>query len=996
MYFSILKKYINGEYKLLKLQNIKKIYQTGAETVHALRGVSLEFRKSEFVSILGPSGCGKTTLLNIIGGLDHYTDGDLMIKGKSTKKYKDGDWDAYRNHSVGFVFQNYNLIPHQTVLANVEIALTLSGVSKKERRRRAEEALIKVGLGDQLNKKPNQMSGGQMQRVAIARAIVNDPEILLADEPTGALDTETSVQVMEILKEIAKDRLVIMVTHNPELAEVYSTRIIKLIDGQVISDSAPYTSQNEEVSYSLKKNKSMSFFTALGLSVNNLLTKKGRTVMTCFAGSIGIIGIALILSVSNGVNVFIDKVQEDTLSKYPLTIESETVDMSLMLQGAGGENADAPERELDKVYSSDIMYKLVTMMTTVPTSKNNLTDFKNYIDSSEEFNKYASAIKYTYNIPLNFYIENPDGDIVKADTERVFNDMYKAMGMSIGSGSASSSLVSTYSSMMKIWEEMLSGEDGELVNPMLKEQYDLVSGDWPTEANQVVLVINERNELSDFVLYALGLKSSDELAELMKAAMDGKELESTAESWSYEEICGLKIRLILSADTYQKQLDGTYIDLSSTDKGLEYLFNDDSKYTEIEISGIIKPNDNALFSMISGAFGYTSALTEQILERTENNPLVLEQLENTDIDIFSSLPFKSTVKEPTSEEKITAAKEYFAALSSEARAEIYKLILSVPSDAYVRQAVAEMMKSIDRETAVQNLIKAYAEQMGTTDTDSIKAYFDKMSDDDVMALYSAEIAKAVSAQYAEQMQASLSQLAPEAVIGMFDAAGYTDADYEKFYSLYLPSSVSDAAYDDNIKKLGYVDKDSPYSITIYAANFNDKNMISDLVAEYNKGVSEDDQIKMTDYVKLLMSSVSTVINAISYVLIAFVGISLVVSSIMIGVITNISVLERTKEIGILRAVGASKSDIAHVFNAETFIIGLLSGLFGIGITLLFIIPINIILHALTDIAYLSASLPIAGAVILVLLSMLLTIIAGVIPSRAASKKDPVVALRSDS
>ncbi len=981
---------------MLELKGIKKSYPTGGQTVEALRGVDLEFRKSEFVSVLGPSGCGKTTLLNIIGGLDHYTDGDLIIKGKSTSHYSDREWDAYRNHSVGFVFQNYNLIPHQTVLANVELALTLSGVHKKERRRRAEEALRRVGLGDQMQKKPNQMSGGQMQRVAIARAIVNDPEILLADEPTGALDSETSIQVMEILKEIASDRLVIMVTHNPELAEKYSTRIIRLMDGKVIGDTAPYVSSEETVEYNLKKNKSMSFFTALGLSINNLLTKKGRTIMTCFAGSIGIIGIALILSVSNGVNIFIDKVQEDTLSKYPLTIEAEQVDMSVMLEAMSGtQSSENQEHDLDKVYASDMMFKMVNMMSSVPTNTNNITDFKKYIDNSEEFQKYASAIKYSYDIPMNFYIKNSDGKINKADSETVISDMYEAMGVTIGGGSASSSMVQSYSSFINVWEEMLPGENGELVNSTLMDQYDVIYGSWPKNSNEVVLVLNEQNEVSDFVLYSLGLKSSSELSELIQAAMQGEKLEHEEQSWTYEEICGLTLRMILAADCWQKQNDGTYVNIAETEAGLSYLFDDDTKYTEIKISGIIKPNENALFSMIGGSLGYTSALTEEIINKTAESDIVKAQLESVDIDVFTGLPFSSSVKEPDKAEKIKLVKDYFAGLNEAEKASVYSAILSVPSEEYLSDALDQYMMNMTRETMVETLVNAYAQKMGTTDLESIRAYFEKMTDGDLSALFTEQAAVMIKEQYAEGMKQQLSGMTESQIAALFDAAEFSDEDYEAFYSLYIPSSVSEATYEENISKLGYVDIDSPSSIVIYASTFNDKNKISDLIEEYNSGVEEENQIKMTDYIKLLMSSVSTVINAVSYVLIAFVGISLVVSSIMIGVITNISVLERTKEIGILRAVGASKSDIAHVFNAETFIIGLLSGIIGIGITLLLIIPINLILHYFTGIAYLNASLPIAGAVILILLSMLLTIIAGVIPSKSASRKDPVVALRSE-
>ncbi len=982
--------------KLLKLKGIKKSYQTGSQTVDALRGIDLEFRKSEFVSVLGPSGCGKTTLLNIIGGLDHYTDGDLIIKGKSTERYSDREWDAYRNHSVGFVFQNYNLIPHQSVLANVELALTLSGVRKKERRRRARQALERVGLGDQMMKKPNQMSGGQMQRVAIARAIVNDPEILLADEPTGALDSETSIQVMEILKEIARDRLVIMVTHNPELAEKYSTRIIRLMDGKMIGDSAPYTAADKAFEYNLKKNKSMSFLTALGLSINNLLTKKGRTIMTCFAGSIGIIGIALILAVSNGVNSFIDKVQEDTLSKYPLTIEAEQVDMALMLEAmAGSGEQSTADRDPDRVYSGDMIFKMVNMMTSVPTSKNNITDFKKYLDGSDKFHEYASAIKYSYNVPMNFYVKNGEGDILKADSETVITDMYEAIGVTVGDNSASGAMVESYASFIKVWEEMLPGENGELINPTLMEQYDVVYGRWPQSSNEVVLVLNERNEVSDFVLYALGLKSSSEFSELIRAAMAGEELEHTEQSWTYEEICDMTLHMILAADCWQKQADGSYVNVAENETGLNYLFNDDSKYTEIRISGIIRPNENALFTMIGGSLGYTTALTEHIISETADREIVKAQLSSDTVDVFTGLPFRSSVKEPDRAEKIRLVKEYFAGLDTEGKAALYTKILCVPSEEYLKVAVEEYMAGMDKGKMIEVLVGAYAQNMGTTDLDSIRAYFEKMSEEDLAKLFREQAAAMITEQYAAGIRAQLSGMTDEQIAALFDAASFTDEQYESFYSLYLPVAVSDATYEDNIKKLGYVDIDSPSGIVIYAATFNDKNMISDLIEEYNRGVDDENKIKVTDYIELLMSSVSTVINAISYVLIAFVGISLVVSSIMIGVITNISVLERTKEIGILRAVGASRSDIAHVFNAETFTIGLLSGLFGIGITLLMIIPINLLLHHFTGIPYLNAQLPVAGAIILVLLSMLLTIIAGVIPSRSASKKDPVVALRSE-
>lgn len=980
---------------MLELKGIKKVYETGGQKVEALRGVDIEFRKCEFVSILGQSGCGKTTLLNIIGGLDKYTSGDLIIRGKSTKQYTDREWDAYRNHSVGFVFQNYNLIPHQTVLANVELALTLSGVKKKERRKRAEEALIRVGLGDQMLKKPNQMSGGQMQRVAIARAIVNDPEILLADEPTGALDSETSVQVMEILKEIASDRLVIMVTHNPELAQRYSTRIITLKDGHVTGDSDPYKSKNEKSDYSLKKNRSMSFFTALGLSVNNLLTKKGRTIMTCFAGSIGIIGIALILSVSNGVNRFIDKVQEDTLSKYPLTIDGEQVDMSAMLElmsGGKKDDADLSNRDPDKVYSNDMMYRMVSSMTSVTTEKNNLTDFRKFIQGSEKFRSHTSAIRYKYDIPMNFYVKNSDGEIRIAETETVLYDMYKAMGVSVGEGTTSDSMISSYSSYMKVWEELLAGENGELINPMLKNQYDVVYGSWPQNSHEAVLVLNERNELSDLVLYALGLKSPSELADAIKGE---KPDSADAASYTYEELCGMTFRLILSADKWQKQGDGSYTDISKTEAGLSYLFDDDTKYTEIKICGIIKPNENALFSMISGSVAYTSALTDEVMKKTAESDIVKAQLADSKTDVLTGLAFKSSVSDPDTAGKIAAVKEYFSALDIHGKAELYIKIMSVPSDEYLKGAVSEYMKTQTRETITETLVAAYAEKTGSTDLDTVRAYFDRMSDEELNAMFSEQVAAVITEQYAAGIKEQLSAMTEEQLAALLDSAQFTDAQYESFWSLYLPAQTSDSTYEDNLKKLGYADPETPSGIVIYAPTFEDKNSISDLIEEYNKSVSEENEIKVTDYVKLLMSSVSTVINAVSYVLIAFVGISLVVSSIMIGVITNISVLERTKEIGILRAVGASKSDVARVFNAETFIIGLLAGLFGIGITLVLILPINLILHHFTGIAYLNASLPLTGGTVLVLLSMLLTVIAGLIPARSASKKDPVVSLRSE-
>ncbi|MBQ0101428.1 MAG: ABC transporter ATP-binding protein/permease, partial [Firmicutes bacterium] len=946
----------------------------------------------------------KTTLLNIIGGLDQYTSGDLEIRGRSTKNYSDRDWDTYRNHSIGFVFQSYNLIPHQTVLSNVELALTLSGVKKSERKRRATEALERVGLGDQMNKKPNQLSGGQMQRVAIARAIVNDPEILLADEPTGALDSETSVQVMDILREIANDRLVIMVTHNPELAERYSDRIIRLKDGLIVDDSRPIEKgENESTSLLEKaKNRSMSFFTALGLSVNNLLTKKGRTIMTCFAGSIGIIGIALILSVSNGVNNFINKIQEDTLTKYPLTIDAESVDMTAMLEGMAGTSSDddgkdddptIAERDEDRVYATSGIAKIMKAMTSITTSKNNVTDFKKHIEKSAEFKKYASAVKYSYNLSLNMYYTDADGKIAKSDSGSVLTDMYAAMGVTLGG--TSSSMLSSYSTAMSVWEEMLSGSNGELISPILTEQYDIMAGKWPESYDEAVIVVNERNELSDFVLYSLGLKSSEEFSEIIKAAMEQKEIDISEDSWSADEITSLSFRLILPCDCYRKQSDGKWLNLSSTEAGMKILYNDPASYTEIKIVGIIRPNENALFNMMTGAIGYTSKLTEYIISRTEENELVKAQLADKDTDAILGLPFRTEEDEPTADEKLAAVKEWIASLSAEEKAELYVEIMSTPTADYIKSAFEGMTASMTRDELTAQILTQYAENMGTTDTEKVKSYLDSMSEEELHTLIYDSVAEMISAAYSQEVRAKMSMIPAESLAMMLDPDKLTEGQIDAVYKDHIPSSFSDSDYASCLADLGYVDKDSPKVITIYASTFENKNKISDLVDEYNKSVKEEDKIKMTDYVKLLMSSVSTVINAISYVLIAFVGISLVVSSIMIGVITNISVLERTKEIGILRAVGASKKDIGLVFNAETFIIGLFAGVIGIAVTLILIVPINLILHHFTGLAYLSAALPVGGAVLLVLLSFILTVIAGIIPARAASNKDPVIALRSE-
>lgn len=883
---------------MLILKDITKNYVMGDTTVEALRCINAKFRSNEFVSILGPSGCGKTTLLNIIGGLDRYTSGDLSINGRSTKEFSDRDWDAYRNHSVGFVFQNYNLIPHQSVLSNVELALTLTGVSKSERRRRAKEALELVGLGDQLRKKPNQMSGGQMQRVAIARALVNDPEILLADEPTGALDTETSVQIMNILKKISSDRLVIMVTHNPDLAEQYSTRIIRLLDGQIVSDSDPcesaeYSTPAASDEKPLKK-PSMSIFTAASLSLNNLMTKKARTFLTAFAGSIGIIGIALILSLSNGVSEYINRVQEDTLSTYPLTIESETIDLSGFLssmQNSSSGGGEETERDENMVYSNDMMGELINSFVSEVQS-NDLVSFKEFLESGDSgFDEYVSFIKYSYDIDLNIYSADTSGGVVKVNPSPMVDMMFSAIG-----GSMSSQYTAMASSMygLDVWEQLLENQE------LLDTQYDVVAGRWPEKYDEVVLIVNGNNEISDLVLYTLGIKDQKTAEELFNKILAGETYESETTAYSYEELMDKEFRLVITADTFAEDADtGVFVDVSKDgDKMAELVENG----LPIKIVGVIRPNEDAVASSMDGAIGYTSDLEKYIIDATENSAAVKAQRENPETDIFTGLPFPDET-----EEKV-----------------------------YTMDDVRAYMSTLDETTQMQ-----------------LSGMFSSMTEEQILAMFT------------EQMNAA----------------------------------VSDATYEGNLGILKTADVNSPSRIDIYASTFEAKDSISGLIEDYNDRMIEEGKegnvIRYTDYVALLMSSITTIINAISYVLIAFVSISLFVSSIMIGIITYISVLERTKEIGILRSIGASKRDISRVFNAETAIIGLSSGVLGIGVTVLLCIPINIVIRALTGIQILGASLPPLAGVILIAISVLLTLFAGVIPSRIAAKKDPVVALRSE-
>ena len=982
---------------MLTLKDIRKDYIVGDTTVHALRGVSISFRESEFVSVLGQSGCGKTTLLNIIGGLDQYTDGDLVINGRSTREYKDRDWDTYRNHTIGFVFQSYNLIPHQSVLANVELALTISGVDKAERRERAVKVLERVGLGDQLNKKPNQMSGGQMQRVAIARALINDPDILLADEPTGALDSETSVQIMELLQEIAKDKLVVMVTHNAELAERYSTRIVRLLDGQITGDTDPFDPEGAEPPRADvgKKKPSMSFLTALSLSFNNLKTKKARTLLTAFAGSIGIIGIALILSLSNGIQTYINQVQEDTLSTYPLTIEAQAADLSSMIESMAGVASDGEEHELDAVYSNVILYDLMDSLMSMDTETNDLESFKDFLDENGgNINEYTSAIQYVYDPNFDIYTEDADGNVVKSDVVELLNELMA--NMYGGDFSSYFDTMGDFYSSFESWQEMLPGDNGELISPTLTEQYDVIYGSWPQDYNEVVLVVDQNNEVSDLVLYTLGLRTQDELSASLEAYMNGETVDAEVQSWSYEDLCGLTFKLVGYYDKYVfDDTTGTYTDVSGTEAGLEYLYDNDDIGIELKISGIVRRNPDAVAGMMSGAIGYTSALKDYVIADSQGSDVVVDQYANPDVDVITGLPFATgDEQEPSVEEIKAEVDDYIASLNDEDKALLYTDLMSTPSDDYLDTAVQQALGSLSREDIESMMISGYAEEMGV-DEDAVRDYIEQMDDDTLME-YVAEMARtSISEQYAEAVSEQMSSLSQQQLAMALGMTELSDWQYEHIYNELMPARYSDSTYDNNMKLFGFVDEESPDGINLYATTFADKDEIARIIDEYNASVGEEQQISYTDYVAILMSSISTIINAISYVLIAFVAISLVVSSIMIGIITYISVLERTKEIGILRAIGASKRDISNVFNAETLIEGLTAGLIGIGLTLLLNIPINAIVQHLTGIESLKAILPAAGAVILVVISMFLTFIAGLIPSRFAAKRDPVEALRTE-
>lgn len=911
---------------MLQLQNICKKYTTGELTQTALDRVSLNLRDNEFVAILGPSGSGKTTLLNIIGGLDQYDSGDLIINSISTKKYKSRDWDSYRNHTIGFVFQSYNLIPHQSILANVELALTISGVSRSERRRRARQALEQVGLAEHAHKRPNQLSGGQMQRVAIARALINNPDILLADEPTGALDTETSLQVMELLKTVAKDRLVVMVTHNPELAEQYANRIVKLRDGKIIDDSNPYVIDKKELTAPTHKNMgkaSMSFLTSLALSFNNLRTKKGRTILTSFAGSIGIIGIALILSLSNGVNNYITDIQHSTMTSYPIKIDATTFNLQSMLEGTMGTVENKTPHNDGNIHSNNTLLELSSSMTSSIT-QNNLTAFKKYLDNpNSEIHKYIgnSGIVYSYDVNFSVFAKDPTNEVINTD-----GSIISTMGSQIDmSNTAFGALIP--STTNRNFDELLpkdkSGHEGDLVGSAVTDNFKKIYGEWPSAYNEVVLFADKNEEVSLSTLYEIGLLPADEYRTLFDAISRGEQPEIPDHQISYEDICKHTFYLIPACDMYVQDTNGeTFSYIGDSIVEIEQLIQNGKAY-ELKIVGIFKPADDNSNTIVSGTIGYTQALTDELIAHTESSAVVAAQKASPDKNILNGQHFDDGSL--SNEQKIADLRHHFAVMESSQKLKIAKEVLY-----YAKVPSINEMDSTTLLLTFDGFL-----------------YSEEVSEENLLALYD---------QYA-----------------------------------------SPRTYDENMSAFGVVSYDAPSSISLYADTFEAKENITKCIKEYNKTASEHDEITYTDYVGLLMSSVTTIIDVITYVLVAFVSVSLVVSSIMIGIITYISVLERTKEIGILRALGASKSNVAQVFNAETAIIGLCAGLMGIGITLLLLIPINAIIHAVAGEAAngVNAVLGVDHAIILILLSVVLTCIGGLLPSRKAAKKDPVTALRTE-
>ena len=1088
---------------MLKLKNITKIYETNGFKQNALNDVSINFRKSEFASILGPSGSGKTTLLNIVGGLDNYDSGDLVINGISTKDYKDRDWDSYRNHRVGFVFQSYNLISHQTILENVELALTLSGVSKKERKNRAIQSLEMVGLKDHIYKKPNQLSGGQMQRVAIARALINDPDIILADEPTGALDTETSVQIMDLLKSISNDKLIIMVTHNPELAQTYSSRIIEIKDGKVLNDTNPYDGEEvvEDASRTKDKNKktSMSFMTALSLSMKNLISKKGRTTLTSFAGSIGIIGIALILAISTGVQNYIDEVQQDTLSSFPIQIEKESTDMSALMSSLmGGSTTEDSDGEStpkeEKVYGNPIMYKMMKSMLNAEVSTNNLEGLKKYFDEhKDELAEYSSAIQYGYDIKLNVYATDPNGEYAKADFIDLINGVIEGGQMMSGITS-----VMEQAGGMTVWQELLTDPATGEISTLISDQYDLIYGNWPKEKNEILLVLNENNEISDITLYSLGLVDKQTMMNSSMAAMMGKEDngwdEYEGKSWTYEEISKLPLKMILPTDYYQYDESlKLWVDISENKALLNSVI---SKGMDLNIVGIIKPSEDATAPFLSGSLCYTNELTKYYMEALNATEMIKQQKENTDNNIISGLPFILEEEDLNDSQKAQAFKDYVKELTDNEKAELYEEILAAPKAEFIDETIDTLLKDYEDKTAediVEDITKQYAGELGYSE-DLIHDMLGGYSKDELIDIIEETVREMISAQYKEnasdkideiQSQPSESELqtmkdmilgemykdlaampemqqamakqqinmglvaqnwatktgmSMETIMGIlgrmsasefektfesvlnemaatsfaqyggmsssadnaakvakaFDEylAGLTDEDFIYHYDNHMPDKVSDKSHSEILKSLGVKTEEDPDFIYIYPIDFEKKDNIADMIDNYNAGVEEDDKIEYTDIAAMLMSSVSSIITAISVVLICFVSISLIVSSIMIGIITYISVLERTKEIGILRAVGASKKDVSSVFNAETAIVGFLAGLVGVVTTVLLCIPISIIARDITGITSLTAVLPWYGY-LLIVLSVGLTLIAGLFPASMAAKKDPVESLRTE-
>ena len=987
---------------MLQLKEIVKEYGSGENIVKALNGVDITFRENEFVAILGHSGCGKTTMLNIIGGLDHYTSGDLIINGVSTKEYKDRDWDAYRNHSIGFIFQSYNLIPHQTVLSNVELALTISGVSKADRRKRAKEALEKVGLGDQLHKKPNQMSGGQMQRVAIARALINNPDILLADEPTGALDSETSIQVMELLKEIAKDKLVIMVTHNPELAEQYATRIVRIKDGKLTSDSNEFVPEkSDEKADAKKKRVSMSFGTAVSLSMNNLLTKKGRTILTAFAGSIGIIGIALILALSTGVNEYIDNIQAETLSSYPIEIYRENTDTSGMIESLMDNKQEYDNKTFadDKVYANTAIYDMFNSFTASAKQLNNMKDFKTFLDNSEIVKEKASAIGYGYDVKMPIFTETPEGEIIKSDFMEMYSD---ALGMGDSEYMSAAMNDPMQEMTMQAWglsvfEELLPNADGTGINDIVKEQYELVNGDWPSAYDEAVVVLTKNNELPDIIVYAMGLKNRDDFNEKIKASMASEEITDYGQlEWSFNDIADKKFKMILPCEYYQKVENGEgYTDLTETETGLEYLFNADDIGTELKITGFIRPKEDVKAAMLKSYIGYTAELTQYVMDKTNESDIVKAQEADETVDVLTGTKFLTEdYQGPDDKEKIADAKEYIKKCKTDEKADAYRLLASQPDKKQVDMQVEAALKDFDRKQFIKQITEMYSAELGV-DAAQVSSYIENLSDDEIKQYAEEAIRQQAGEQYAAMVEEQLGSMTNNELAKALDAMKLTNDNYLAVYEEFIPTKVSDSSYDDNMKLLGKADPDEPSKIRLFARSFEDKDEIADAIENYNNNAKEADVIHYTDYVALLMSSVTGIISGISYLLIAFVGISLVVSSIMIGIITYISVLERTREIGILRAIGASKHDVSTVFNAETLLVGLCAGLIGIGVSVLLTIPINYIIHSLTTLDTMYARVPVTGAVALIVISMVLTLIAGLIPSRLASKKDPVEALRTE-